>query len=180
MFTVADVGGARSRSKLRAMGRGVRWIGGAVAVACVAGVGYGCWRAWFGTRDATTRTVAELHDTRTELARVEDDLDAALADLADAQATLSDGLTARDARRSERDAAQRALDEAIALLGDAQAKLATSRTELLNQTATLDAFDRCLQGVSEALNQIAVGDTSGFRATISGVEGVCATAGASL
>lgn len=162
------------------MGRQARWIGGAAAVVCVAGLGYGSWRAWFGTRDATTRTVAELHETRAELTRVEGDLDTAIAELADARSALSDGLTARDARRSERDAAQRELDEAIGVLAEAQAQLHASKTDLQKQTASLDAFDRCLRGVSEALNQIAVGDTQGFRGTISSVEGVCAEAGASL
>jgi hypothetical protein len=50
----------------------------------------------------------------------------------------------------------------------------------MQSTARLDAFDRCLIGVAQALNQAAVNDTGGLMSTIRSVEGACAQAGVAL
>jgi chromosome segregation ATPase len=150
-----------------------------VVVAAIVGVGVAA-RAWFDTRDETERTEATLHDTRDELARTRDDLDTADVQLEEVRTTLDDELATLGVRRSERDAAQEALDAASLVLVDLEAQLEAATADLEDRTTHLDALDRCLLGVAEALNQAAVGDTGGLAATVSGIEGTCAEAGAEL
>ena len=138
------------------------------------------WRAWFATRDATDRTVAALHETQADVARTEDALAAATADRAAAQSTLGEQVAALATRQDQRDDAQHGLDTVTLLLVQVQAQLTASQADLQDRTARLDAFDRCLVGVAQALNQAAVNDTNGLMATVHGIEGVCAQAGVAL
>jgi septal ring factor EnvC (AmiA/AmiB activator) len=137
-------------------------------------------RAWFSTRDVTDRTVAELRDTQADVARTEDELAAATDERLAAQSTLGDQVAALVTREDERDDAQDGLDIVTLLLARVQAQLTASQTDLEQRTTRLDAFDRCLVGVAQALNQAAVNDTNGLMSTIRGIEDVCAQAGVAL
>jgi septal ring factor EnvC (AmiA/AmiB activator) len=138
------------------------------------------WRAWFGTRDATDRAESSLRHTSDELSSTQDELATADADVDDQVATLADGLDALAARRDESDAVQQQLDAAEAVLRDLEAELAAAKLDLAGQQARLEAFDRCLVGVAEALNQIAVHDLDGLAATVRRIESTCAEAGVAL
>jgi septal ring factor EnvC (AmiA/AmiB activator) len=159
--------------------RARRILGSIVVIGAILGAGVVA-RAWFETRDATDRTVVALGDTRDELARARDDLATAKVQLEAAQTTLGGEVATLDARRSEGDAAQAALDTTNRLLADMEAQLDAATSDLEDRTARLDALDRCLVGVAEALNQAAVRDTDGMAATVRGIEGTCAEAGAVL
>jgi hypothetical protein len=151
----------------------------AVLVAGAIGLGVGV-RAWIDTRDATERTTASLRDTRAELAQARDDLAGASADLGVARDALEDDLITLDLRESERDAAQANFETIERMLDDAEAQLAASSADLDDRTRRLDALNRCLVGVSQALNQAAVADTDGMAVTIDRIEATCAEAGALL
>ena len=75
---------------------------------------------------------------------------------------------------------QRNLDVVTLVLTRAQGQLTQSQVGLVQSAVRLDAFDRCLIGVAQALNQAAVSDTRGLAATIDRIEGVCAEAGVVL
>ena len=150
-----------------------------LVVVVVVGLGVAA-RVWAGTRDATERAAATLHDTRAELARTRHDVDTASADLDAEQATLGDELATLDTRRSEADAAQDTLDSTSLLLTELRAQLSEATADLEDRTTRLDALELCLVGVAEALNQAAVGDTAGLMATVRDVEGQCAEAGVDL
>jgi uncharacterized protein (DUF3084 family) len=172
--------GKRRRMGLRALAE--RWwrVGLAIAVVgSVLGVGFAV-HAWFSTRDATNRTVAALHDRRDDLAGARDDLAAATDQLEDLQAERDGERATLGVREGERDTAQAALDTAGALLTDLRAQLDAATTDLADSTARRDAFDQCLVGIAEALNQAAVGDIGGLGATMRSIEGSCAEAGAVL
>ncbi|HEV7758532.1 MAG TPA: hypothetical protein VGO78_06070 [Acidimicrobiales bacterium] len=158
----------------------LRWLAAVVvAVGLVAGV-TGARRAWSDTRDATERTEASLHATRSDLARTQDELATATADRHEAQSTLGDRIALLATRQDERDEAQHGLDVVTVLLTQVQSQLAASQADLHDRTARLDAFNRCLVGVAQALNQAAVNDTRGLVATVHGIEDVCAQAGVAL
>jgi septal ring factor EnvC (AmiA/AmiB activator) len=151
----------------------------AVTVVLVAAV-TAASRAWSTTREDTQRTTASLEATRADIVRTEDDLDTASADRDTARQTLGDRIAALATRRDERDDAQQGLDVVTLLLGQVQSQLAASQADLQLRTSRLDAFNRCLVGVAQALNQAAVNDTNGLLATVRSIEGVCATAGVAL
>jgi hypothetical protein len=158
----------------------LRWIAAVVlAVALVAGV-TGARRAWSDTRAATERTEASLHATRSDLARTQDELATATAARHEAQSTLGDRVALLATRQDERDDAQHGLDAVTLLLTQVQSQLSASQADLYERTARLDAFNRCLVGVAQALNQAAVNDTGGLMRTVRGIEGVCAQAGVAL
>jgi septal ring factor EnvC (AmiA/AmiB activator) len=158
-----------------------RRIAGSVVVVVVTVVGVGvATRAWFETRDATDRAAAALRDTQNELARTRDDLATATVELEAGRVTLGSELATLAARQSEREAAQGTFDATSLLLADLEAQLEAATADLEDRTARLDALDRCLVGVAEALNQAAVGDTDGLAATVRSVEDTCAEAGAEL
>jgi chromosome segregation ATPase len=158
----------------------IRWIAAVVVVVgLVAGV-TGARRAWSDTRDATERTEASLRATRSDLARTHDELATATADRREAQTTLGDRVATLATRQDERDDAQHGLDVVTLLLTQVQSQLAASQADLQDRTTRLDAFNRCLVGVAQALNQAAVNDTDGLASTVRGIEGVCAQAGVAL
>jgi hypothetical protein len=154
--------------------------GAAVAVVMLVAVVTVASRAWFDTRDATDRTVAELEATRADIRRTDDELASATADRRQAQATLGNQIAALATRQDERDDAQHGLDVVTLLLAQVQAQLAASQADLQDRTTRLDAFNQCLLGVAQALNQAAVHDTNGLISTINGIESVCAQAGVAL
>lgn len=159
---------------------GRRLAAGVIAVAVlVAGVTVAS-RAWFSTRDATDRTHASLAATRSDIGRTEDELATATDERLAAQSTLGDQVAALATRQDERDVAQANLDVVTLVLVRAQGELTASQTGLVQDAVRLDAFDRCLVGVAQALNQAAVSDTNGLAATIRDIEGVCAQAGVDL
>jgi chromosome segregation ATPase len=137
-------------------------------------------RAWLDTRDATDRTVADLHDTRAELAQARDDLATANAEYDATVAKLSEELGALGVRRDESEVAQQSLDDVELVLAELEAQLAVAEADLGNRTSRLDAFERCLVGVVEVLNQAAVSDTDGLAATLRRIGGTCAEAGVTL
>jgi uncharacterized protein (DUF3084 family) len=144
-----------------------------------AGVGLAA-NAWFDTRAETDRTVAALRDTRAELAAAEGDLATATAELETERATLRAELETLGTRQDERDTASDSLDAAKLQLADLQTQLEAATADLEDRTTRLDALNRCLVGVAKALNQASVNDIAGMAATIGGIEGTCAEAGAQL
>jgi hypothetical protein len=170
---VRPLAGVRPRPRLR-------WLAAVViAVALVAGV-TGARRVWSDTRDATERTEASLRATRSDLAHTQDELATATADRHEAQSTLGDRIALLATRQDERDDAQHGLDVVTLLLTQVQSQLAASQADLHDRTVRLDAFNRCLVGVAQALNQAAVNDTRGLASTVHGIEDVCAQAGVAL
>jgi hypothetical protein len=151
-------------------------VGAAVLVTAMVVAG----RAWASTRDATERTNTALADTRADIRRTGDELTIAANDRDAAQATLGDRVAALASRRDERDTAQEGLDVVTLLLFQVQGQLQASQTDLFLSTARLGAFNRCLVGVAQALNQASVNDTGGLAATIRRIEGDCAEAGVEL
>lgn len=136
--------------------------------------------AWLDTRAATARTGDEISATRAELAQARNDLASATAEYDEAQSSLGDELGALVARRDESEVAHETLDAVNRALTDLEAQLAAAEADLGNRTSRLAAFDRCLVGVVEMLNQVAVSDLDGLAATLSGIDGVCAEAGVEL
>jgi len=136
--------------------------------------------AWLDTRAATDRTGADIRFTRGELAQVRDDLAAATALYDEAQSSLGDELEALVARRDESEVAQASLDAVNQVLAELEAQLAVAEADLGSRTSRLEAFDRCLVGVVEVLNQVAVSDTDGLATTLGRIGGVCAEAGVVL
>jgi chromosome segregation ATPase len=169
----------------RQPGAGRRWrvrhiAVGIVVVGAVATGGGLAANAWFDTRDETDRTIAALRDTRAELAEAEDDLATATNELEAERATLRTELEALGTRQDERDTANDGLEAARLQLADLQTQLEAATSDLENRTTRLDALNRCLVGVAKALNQASVNDIDGMAATIDGIEGTCAQAGAQL
>lgn len=138
------------------------------------------WRAWFGTRDATDRAEASLRHTDDEISATRDDLTAADSELGDEVATLADGIDTLTVRRGESDVVARELAAAEAVLRDLEDQLAVARLDLAGRQNRLEAFDQCLVGVAEALNQIAVSDIDGLAATVRRIESTCTEAGVAL
>lgn len=177
-------GGSEGRTAVRqdAQPRRSRWIRPIlvptlIAIVAVGSIGVGA-RAWFDTRDESDRTAAEVRETRSHLAGARDDLVGANADLRAQRAALHAGLATLDAREGERDAAEAALATAENRLAELRAELAAATTDLAERENLLQALDRCVRGVVEALNQAAVGDIVGVDASLAGVEAPCALAGA--
>jgi uncharacterized protein (DUF3084 family) len=151
-----------------------------VLVVVVIGAAVVGWRAWFGTRDATQRTVAELHATQQDLAGAHDELAGAEDERNSARHTLGDQVAELVDRRDDRDEAQEGLDTVTVLLIDARTKLLTSQADLDSSEARLEALNTCLFGVASALNQAAVNDVDGLARTVDSIESVCTTAGVTL
>jgi chromosome segregation ATPase len=137
-------------------------------------------RAWFDTRDEIDGTTAAVQDTRNELAGARHALDGAIADLRAQRAALHASLATLDTREGERDAAEVALAKAENRLAALRVELAAATTDLAERENLLQRLDRCVRGVVEGLNQVAVGDIAGLDATLVGVEDTCASAGAIL
>jgi cytochrome c556 len=74
----------------------------------------------------------------------------------------------------------RGLDDVVDVLEGLEAQLAAARTDLEQRQARLEAFDRCLLGVAQALNQAAVSDVDGLVTTVGAIEADCAAAGVAL
>ena len=138
------------------------------------------WRAWFGTRYATDRAESSLRHTDEELSTTRDDLAAAGSELDGEVATLLDGLETLGTRRDESDAVQEQLDAVEATLRELEDQLALAKLDLADRQAHLEAFDSCLVGVAQALNQIAVSDDDGLAATVRRIGSTCAEAGVEL
>jgi hypothetical protein len=136
-------------------------------------------RAWTSTREATDRTNASLAATRADIGRTEAELATATDERITAQSTLGDHIAVLATRQDERDASQDALDVVKLVLVQAQGQLNESQVGLVQSTARLGAFDRCMIGVAQALNQAAVNDPT-LMNTIRAIEGDCAQAGVAL
>ncbi len=178
------------RARVRALApKGVRMPAGVpvrrvaatavVLVVVVGGLVVG-WRAWFGTRDATQRTVAELRATRSDLADARDELAVATDDLGSARSRLGDQVTELIDRRDERDEAQTSLDQVTVVLVDARTRLLESQADLDSRETRLEALNTCLVGVAAALNQASVNDLGGLARTVDSIASVCSTAGVDL
>ena len=137
-------------------------------------------RWWDGTRDATARARTELRSTEADIADVEEELLGAEAVRRGEAARLADELATLSARRDERDAVREGLDSLIATLTDLEAQLAVAKADLEDRQARLAAFDRCLLGVAQALNQASVADVDGLLTTVDAIEGDCTAAGVEL
>ena len=137
-------------------------------------------RWWDGTRDATAEARSELRSTEADIAAVEDELVAAENVRRGEAARLSDELETLSARRDERDAVRDGLDSLVATLTDLEAQLTAARADLENRQARLAAFDRCLLGVAQALNQASVSDVDGLVTTVDAIEDDCTAAGVEL
>ncbi len=142
----------------------------------------------------TSITYVSWTDVRDDMRAVEGDLAATAADLdgtsvkivhryttlAEVRADLAASEDALRRRTEERDAledrviaGQASLDKTNGLIGDRS-------SELGQREANLALLSRCFVGASEALNQIAVADLSGFVATLQEVESACSSARAVL
>ena len=137
-------------------------------------------RDWLAVHRAGERAEADLRAT-------EDDLDAARADHAATvdevealRVSLEADLATLAIRQDETATAQGNADAAAAALAELEGRLAASSAELAASTGRLDTLQRCLLGVAEGLNQVAVGDPRGLSQTLREIEGVCAAAGAEL
>ena len=137
-------------------------------------------RWWDGTRDATARARSELRTTEADIGDVEDELADAETVRQGEAARLADELVTLSARRDERDAVREGLDSLVTTLTDLEAQLSAAKADLENRQARLAAFDRCLLGVAQALNQASVADVNGLADTVDGIEGDCAAAGVAL
>ncbi|MCZ7536612.1 MAG: hypothetical protein M5T61_12375 [Acidimicrobiia bacterium] len=132
--------------------------------------------AWTGLRDNLREVDAELtatagrsDATRVRIVRGYESLAVARAELAAAEATLRRRTRARDAVEARLIASQSALDDRNNLVDD-------QSSEIGRREANLVLLSRCFVGASEALNQIAVADLTGFVATLREVEGACTAA----
>jgi hypothetical protein len=109
------------------------------------------------------------------------------ASLGSERTELSDASTRLDATRSELSTVTaQSRSAAVALAGES-AQLGTERRELASAQADVSAkginisdLDSCLSSVEEALNQIALGDSAGASATITGASHTCLAADPSL
>jgi septal ring factor EnvC (AmiA/AmiB activator) len=137
-------------------------------------------RWWDGTRDATARARSELRAAEADIGDVEDELAAAETVRRGEAARLADELATLAARRDERDAVREGLDSLLVTLTDLEAQLSLAKADLEDRQARLAAFDRCLLGVAQALNQASVADVDGLADTVGAIEGACTAAGVTL
>jgi len=114
-------------------------------------------------------TGASLDSASLKLVRRYNALAAARADLADSRDDLRRRTEQRNTVEGRVIAARAALEETDAQIGDRS-------TELLQREANLALLGRCFVGASEALNQIAVADITGFGATLREVSNACSSA----
>lgn len=137
-------------------------------------------RDWLAVRQADDRAGVELRATRDDLDAARADHSATVAEVEALRATLEAELATLALRQGETAAAQGNADAAGATLTALQGQLASSSAELAASEGRLDTLQRCLLGVAEGLNQVAVGDPRGLSVTLRDIEGVCAEAGAEL
>ena len=137
-------------------------------------------RWWDGTRDAAHRNREALEDVEVGIAQQEDRLADAEVVRQDESVRLTDELADLSARRDERDAARQGLEDVTAVLTELEGQLAAAKADLEDRQNRLAAFDRCLLGVAQALNQASVSDVDGLLTTVGAIEGDCAAAGVAL
>jgi hypothetical protein len=153
--------------------------------------GRGLFGVWFGLRSGPARlalaavvavvvvalgTVLVVSDlrARTEIRTTAVSLQSTDHRLSGLRAELS-GAEQRLARaRSEDASVTRFFDAAQSALSTAQKSLAQDQAGLHAQGVDLGALDTCLSGVEEALNQIAVGQTSGGLDSLKASSSSCA------
>ncbi|HEY8548119.1 MAG TPA: hypothetical protein VIL36_23840 [Acidimicrobiales bacterium] len=137
-------------------------------------------RWWDGTRDRLADTRADLRTTEADIGDVEDRLDEAEAVRQERAARLAAELVTLAERRDERDEVREGLDSLLVTLTDLETQLAAAKADLEARQTRLAAFDRCLLGVAQALNQASVSDVRGLIRTVEGIEGDCTAAGVEL
>ncbi len=159
--------GARvSKADRRLPGAGFRsrrWRRAVAAAAAVTALVSGCLLV---TSDIKAR--AEIRTTDLSLATVAPRLNAIRAALGRDERRLA----AAEARRA---AVTRSFDAAQSTLSATQAGLARAQAGIRSQGVDLGVLDTCLSGVEEALNQIAVGQTSGGLASLRASSSSCST-----
>ena len=175
---MADASTVAERQTARGRARGFHRVLAALAGASVlVGVAL-VVRDRLVVQQADDRARAELQATRDDLDVARADHSATVAEVEELRATLEAELATLALRQGETATAQGNADAAGATLTDLQGQLATSSAELAASEGRLDTLQRCLLGVAEGLNQVAVGDPRGLSVTLRDIEGVCAEAGA--
>jgi hypothetical protein len=137
-------------------------------------------RSWLAIQRDDDRAGADLRATQDEVDAVRAEHEAAVADVEALRVALEADLATLAARQAETATAQGNSDAAAATLTDLQGQLASSSAELAASSGRLGTLQRCLVGVAEGLNQVAVGDPRGLSETLRVIEGTCAAAGAQL
>jgi len=112
------------------------------------------------------RARAEIRTTEVSMTSAAGRLSAIEGNLA----RVEERLTGARARRA---AAVRSFDRAQATLSATQASLARAQAGVRSEGVDLGVLDTCVGGVEEALNQIAVGQTSGGLASLRAASSSC-------
>ena len=135
------------------------------------------------TSASWTRLRGDLRAVDTDLTATGSDLDTVRADLVDrytrlaaVRADLSASRSTLRGRTHERDVAERRVIAAQSALEETKGLLGQRTSELGRRETNLALLNRCFVGASDALNQIAVADFSGFAETLRGIKDVCAAA----
>ena len=132
--------------------------------------------SWSGLSDDLRAVDVDLSDTAGDLDDATVDLTRHHATLVEDRADLAAAEQHLARRVDERKAAEDRLIAAEGTLDDTNSDVAHRTGELGQREANLALLNRCFVGASEALNQIAVGDTLGFATTLREIRGVCTAA----
>ncbi len=152
---------------------GRRWLPTALlALLIVAIAAVAAQRLVAGARDLST-TRHELDASRARLAHLGADIRAAGAARRDAQRRAAAAVAVLDSERDRHDAASRNLRVAKEQLAVVSHDLAASLRGEQQQGDQVAALQLCLDGVSQALNRIGVGDVHGWQAAIAAVDPQC-------
>jgi hypothetical protein len=136
-----------------------------------------------GSADADDVAASALAATEAD----EASLDRLRDDLADADAELRDALAAAAGERrdlhgrvADRDDLTDQLTAVRAQLGQLHAAISGTEVETQARAALVTALGTCLDGVTELLNQVSVGDGAGAARTVSAIGPACAAVGTVL
>lgn len=121
----------------------------------------------------------ELRDTRATLEATATDRDAARFELAEQRGRLTASRTEAARRTASRDTFRRQVESARQQLAAVQGEISSTTTLVFLTGPQLEVLGRCLNGVSAAVNQAAVGDPSAGVTLASG-QAACAEAAAIL
>ena len=116
---------------------------------------------------------SELRQAQTSLKATRSHLTLTLRSLLSAESTLAKTTSQRNVLQTQLTTTSQELTAAQASLSATQAGLSDANKSLASQGVDISKLNTCLGGVERALNQIAVGDSSGAVASISGVSSSC-------
>lgn len=150
----------------------VAWLAAALVVGViVAGVAW-----WHTDLDHVNH---EVGAARRETASIRRHAGVLATRIATARRALGDETDAADEQTTDRDRLRAALAVALGDVAGARSAVTSSHAHLDAQQKALGALRSCFEGVSHALNQVSVGDTSGALHTLTGAGSACAAVPAS-